>query len=196
MEHLPETINQLIKNRRSVFPKQYTGGKIDDKIVHQMLENANWAPTHGKTEPWRFFVFKDKGLESFANFQSSLYKEKTKAKGSFDENKYHKLKNNPLSASHIIAIAMQRQPSGKIPAIEEVEAVACAVQNMYLTATAYGVGAYWASGGVTYWDEAKEFFGLGEEDKLLGFFYIGEIDSALPEGSRSPISDKVTWIDE
>lgn len=25
-------------------------------VVEAMLEAANWAPTHGKTEPWRFVV--------------------------------------------------------------------------------------------------------------------------------------------
>lgn len=25
-------------------------------VVETMLEAANWAPTHGKTEPWRFVV--------------------------------------------------------------------------------------------------------------------------------------------
>lgn len=196
MKYQPEAVNQLIKDRRSIFPKQYTGGKIDDAIIKQMLENANWAPNHGKTEPWRFFVFKGEGLASFAKFQSELYEEKTKAAGTFEERKFEKMKNQPLRASHIIAIAMQRQESGKIPAIEEVEAVACAVQNMYLTATAYGVGSYWSSGGVTYWEEAKEFFGLGVDDKLLGFFYIGAIDFDLPEGKRNSIDNKVTWIEE
>src|SRR6476660_9644146 len=48
-------------------------------------------------------------------------------------------------------------------------------QNMYLTTVAYGVGGYWTTGGVTYKPSAKEFFGLGEDDKLLGFFYLGQI---------------------
>ena len=25
-------------------------------IIEAMLEAANWAPTHGRTEPWRFVV--------------------------------------------------------------------------------------------------------------------------------------------
>jgi len=30
------------------------GGKhVDNAIIQQMLENANWAPTHKLTEPWR-----------------------------------------------------------------------------------------------------------------------------------------------
>lgn len=28
-----------------------------------MLEAANWAPTHGRTEPWRFVVLSPDGLQ-------------------------------------------------------------------------------------------------------------------------------------
>ena len=31
--------------------------------LEQMLEAANWAPTHGKTEPWRFVVLSEDGLQ-------------------------------------------------------------------------------------------------------------------------------------
>ncbi len=188
-------INDLIKNRRSIFPKQYTGETVSNEVIEQMLENANWAPNHGKTEPWRFFVFTGEGLKTFAKFQSELYKELASA-DEFNEAKYEKLKNSPLKASHVIAIVMKRQSSEKIPEIEEVEAVACAVQNMYLTATAYGVGAYWGSGGITYEEEAKEFFGLGLNDKLLGFFYVGVPASEPKEGVRGDYKEKVTWIEE
>lgn len=60
-----EEINRLIKSRRSVFVDQFSEQKIEKKIIHQLLENANWAPSHGKTEPWRFFVFSGKGLKKF-----------------------------------------------------------------------------------------------------------------------------------
>ncbi|MCS6796262.1 MAG: nitroreductase family protein, partial [Raineya sp.] len=98
----------------------------------------------------------------------------------------------PLKASHIIAIGMKR--SDQVPEIEEIEAVACAVQNMYLTAAAYNIGVYWGSGGITYYPEAKSFFGLGENDKLLGFLYVGHIAKASPDSTRKPIQEKVTWV--
>lgn len=190
-----DAINELIRNRRSVFPNQFSGEIIPDELIRQILENANWAPNHGKTEPWRFFVFKGEGLKSLAKFQSELYREVT-PEAEFQQAKFDKLARNPMLASHVIAIAMKRQESGKIPEIEEVEAVACAVQNIYLTATAYGLGGYWGSGGVTYLEEAKEFFGLSADDKLLGFFYLGIPKQAPAEGHREPWENKVTWIDE
>jgi nitroreductase len=193
MNALTETINQIIRQRRSVYPTQFdTTRTIDDAIIWQILENANHAPTHKKTEPWRFVVFKGEGLKKLAEFQAALYKEKNIGE-KFNESAYQKLLSNPLKASHIIAIGMKRHEN--LPEIEEIEAVACAVQNIYLSATAYGVGGYWGSGGVTYYPEAKSFFGLEENDKLLGFFYLGHIAKPSPENSRKPIQEKVTWVE-
>lgn len=189
----PELVNQLIKNRRSVYPNLFTGERIDDLIVQQMLENANRAPTHKLTEPWRFVVFTGEGLKRLAKFQSELYREVTLANGKFKQSEYEKLGAKPLSASHVIAIGMKRDEKERLPEIEEVEAVACAVQNMYLTAEAYGVGCYWGSGGITYFEEAREFFGLSGKDRLLGFFYIGVPRIRPPEVRRGPVEEKVVW---
>ena len=90
---------------------------------------------------------------------------------------------------------MKRDEKERLPEIEEVEAVACAVQNMCLTATAYGLGSYWGSGGITYFEDAKSFFGLGAKDKLLGFLYLGIPKTMPPAGKRRPIEEKVTWVE-
>jgi len=156
------TITHLIKERRSIFPANYTGEIIDDRLIEIIIENATWAPTHGLTEPWHFVVFKGKGLQKLAEFQANLYK--TLEKEPFDQKKYEKLLQNPQSCSHVIAIGVKTGTNTKIPTIEEIEAVACAVQNMHLTAIAMEIGAYWGSGGITYYDEAKSFFGLEEKD--------------------------------
>ena len=191
----PDEISKLIQTRRSVFPPQFSGEIIQRDIIEQMLENANWAPTHKLTEPWRFMVFTGDGLKTLATFMSELYKEETTKIGTFDESKFNGLKNKPLQASHIIAIGMKRDTKERLPEIEEIEAVACAVQNMWLTATAYGIGGYWGSGGVTYFEKAKSFFNLQPEDKLLGFFYLGIPKSAPAPGRRKSISEKVDWVD-
>ena len=186
---------RLIRERRSIYPNMYSDEPVDDEIIREMLENANWAPTHRLTEPWRFVVFKGEGLKKLATFQSELYRELSTKAGNFDETKFNKLANKPLLASHIIAIGMKRDPKASVPEVEEVASVAAAVQNMYLTATAHGIGCYWGSGGVTYKPEANEFFGLEEGDQLLGFMYVGNLKSdKWPAGRRKPLEEKVTWV--
>ena len=137
-----EQFNSIIKHRRSIYPYQYKKGKvIPDEIIWQILENANRAPTHKQTEPWRFTVFCGEGLKYFGQLQSKIYK---KYSGdTFNKDRYKKLIDYPLMSSHVIAIGMKRNEANKLPEIEEIEATACAVQNMFLTVTAYGLGSYW-----------------------------------------------------
>jgi nitroreductase len=188
-----DQFNSLIKSRRSVFPKQFVKGKhIPDEIILQLLENANWAPTHKLTEPWRFTVITGDGLQKFAEFQSSLYKKNAGEK--FKEAQYEKLLTTPLLCSHIISIGMKRSTEVSIPEFEEIAAVACAVQNIYLSTTVYGIGGYWTTGGITFEEGAKEFFGLGKEDKLLGFFYLGYIETPSVAGKRGAIEEKTVWV--
>lgn len=188
--------NAIIKNRRTILPPLYIKGKrIPDEVVWQILENANYAPNHKHTEPWRFTVFTQEGLKHFAELQSSLYQKYAGDK--FKEVKYKKLKDFPLMSSHVIAIGMKRNEENKVREIEEIEATACAVENMFLTATAYGLGSYWTTGGITYFEEAKAHFGLGTDDKLLGFFYLGHLAKPFGDGyKRGPIQEKVNWINE
>lgn len=193
MQYNIESINHLIRNRRSVFPDQFEAGKqVPDDIINEILVNATWAPNHGRNEPWLFTVFTGEGLQKLADFQSSLYK--AEAGDNLNEATFTKLQKQPLRASHIIAIGMKRGNNRRIPEIEDVEAVACAVQNIYLSVSAYGLGGYWTSGGVTYKESAKEFFGLGDDDKLLGFFYIGYVAVPSANSQRTPIEEKVVWI--
>lgn len=189
----PAEVNELIRSRRSVFTKQFVAGKpVDDEIIKQILCNATYAPNHGQTEPWQFTVFCGEGLKKLANFQSELYKQTSGE--NFLKGNYEKLQQTPLLASHIIAIGMKRTTTKKIPEIEDVEAVACAVQNIYLSVCGYGLGGYWTTGGITYKEEAKAFFNLGKEDKLLGFFYIGHIAVPSPQANRKSIEEKVNWV--
>lgn len=140
-----------------------------------------------------FYRFHRQWFKEFAEFQSELYKSEAREK--FQESKYRKLQQQPLSASHVIAISMKRSAEGKVPEIEEIAAVACAVQNIYLSVSAYGLGGYWTTGGITYFDRAKAFFELQEQDKLLGFFYIGYVATPSVLSKRTPLAEKVKWVE-
>ena len=186
-------LNNLIRSRRSTKPRLFNGNKIDDLIIWQILENSNWAPNHGLTQPWRYKVFSGSGLNKLAEFQAELYQKNTPLE-KFKSEKYERMKTNILKSSHIIVICMKRQESEKILEVEEVEAVACSVQNMALTAAAYEICSFWGSGGVTYTQELKEFLGLGEKDKCLGYLYLGYSDNPTQKSRRESIQSKVEWI--
>ena len=60
-----QALMDVIKRRRSIFPKDYDGTATPRAHIELMLEAANWAPTHGKTEPWRFTVLEGPAKEMF-----------------------------------------------------------------------------------------------------------------------------------
>lgn len=193
MDISPGQVNELIRKRRSIFPKTYSSRPIEREVIEQVLENANWAPTHRFTEPWRFKVIVGSGLERLATALSSWYKENTPEE-SFLETKFNKLKNKPLKAACIIAICMKRDPEERVPEWEELAATACAVQNMWLTCSAYGVGCYWSTPAAAL--NLNEFLSLEEGERCLGLFYMGYHDMPEIPGKREPITDKTIWITE
>jgi nitroreductase len=147
------------------------------------------------TEPWRFLLFTDAGRERLADFCQSLYRRLT-PDSEFRQDKFDKLRSNPLKAPLTIAIAMKRQGIEKVPEIEEVEAVACAVHNMHLTASAVGLAAFWSTPSLVYTDEMRQWLGLSDpRDKCLGLFYLGwPASENWPEGKRSDLSEKVVHV--
>jgi len=193
MKYNIEELNKIIRNRRSIKPLKMKPTPIADTIIETLLENANWAPTHGLTEPWRFKLFSGESRKKLAEFQTSLYKKKM-SEDKFKQAKYERLGKNPLNVSHVIALCMKRQESEKLPEIEELLAVACAVQNIHLSATCYGIGALWSSGFPTYEEELKPFLGLNEKDKCLGFLYLGYPEGEWPEAKRASVQEKTEWI--
>ena len=186
--------NSIVQNRRSVYPNQFQKNKqIPDEIIHEILENANRAPTHKLTQPWRFTVFAGEGRERFANLQTEIY---TKYAGEkYNEKKLKNLREYPLLSSHVVAVGMKRSDSVSIPEIEEIIATSCAIENLFLSLTAYGLAGYLSTGGITYMEEAKSYFDLGPEDKLIGTFFIGYPEElSNPLTKRTPIDEKVKWI--
>ncbi|MES2629297.1 MAG: nitroreductase [Bacteroidota bacterium] len=188
-------ITSVIKDRRSIPPELFSNRKVHREIVENIIRNGTWAPTHGNTQPWRFQVFTGSALSRLADKLAELYKAETPAE-QYSEMKAAKISTRPLKTSVIIAICMERQESGKIPEIEEIEAVACAVQNMSLTATAYGIGAFWSTPGITYGESFKDFLGLHTKDRCLGLLYLGYPSESWPTGQRKPIEYLTQWIEE
>ncbi|WP_298709259.1 nitroreductase [Chitinophaga sp.] len=191
---MTNNIQDIILYRRTVKPTAMNGKKIDDETVRELLRLADWAPTHGLTEPWYFVVYSGDKVQQFCTDHAELYKQYTPA-AQFILGNYEKLKTQGDLASHVIAVVMKRGANPKIPEIEEVAATACAVENLWLAATAQNIAVYWGSGGMTYTPAMQDYLGLRDEDKVLGFLYLGYTEEAPRTGRRlKPLEEKVKWM--
>lgn len=188
-------INGLIKDRRTIYPKDYSDRKVQKEIIQNILNNAIWAPTHGKTQPWRFKVFLESAKDKLGELFAKHYQHHTIQHG-YKKSSEKKLRERPLLSSAVIAVWMERQKEEIIPEIEEIEATACAIQNMLLTATAYGIGSFWSTPKFIYSEVFREDFGLNSKDRMLGFVYLGYPKTDWPKGQRKPIEYVTEWIEE
>jgi nitroreductase len=185
-------ISTLIKKRRSIFPPMYNEAEISKETIKRVLENANFAPTHKLTEPWRFKILRGPARGRLAAFLVEDYKTHTPVEQQ-TEKKLKKMAENPLLSNCVIAICMKRHEN-TVPEWEEIAAVAMAVQNMWLTCTALGIGSYWSTPAAI--KHLNEPLDLAHDEVCLGLFYMGYSDVVLPEGKRGAIEDKVEWMEE
>lgn len=186
-----EIVSEVIKKRRTVKPAKMNGKIIPDEQVKQLLELADWAPTHKHTEPWRFIVYADSKAKEFVRQHAELYKYSV-PEDRFSKDKFEKILGNAKNFSHLIICIMKRDEQERVPEIEEISAVSAAVQNILLGAVSLGISGFWSTGGMTHSSQMKEFLGLNSRDKVIGLIYLGYSDSDY-EGKRVlPIVDKIT----
>jgi len=187
------SLQKIIKNRRSIKPSLMNGKNIEQASVQQLLELADWAPTHGRTEPWRFIVYAGESLKVFCQQHADLYQAYTDA-DKFTTAKYKSIIENGEKISHLVLVYMKRQPTQKIPLIEEIAAVAAAVEHILLGAQAMGIATLWSTGGMTHHESMKKMLGLAEDDLVMGLLYLGYSDEAPAEGKRNiPLAEKISW---
>lgn len=198
MNQTVQLVNSLIRNRRSTFANGLkSGGKINDDIIKEILDNAIWAPSHGLVQAWHFKVFTGEGVKSFLICQQKIYKETTSTE-KFNESKYNKYLEKVDKYSHIITVICKRDPKRKYPKQEDIVSVACAVQNIYLSLNAHGIAGYLSTGDICYTDQMRDYLGLENEDECIGFFMLGIADETLEVANRqrTPAVDKTEWIRE
>lgn len=191
-----EDLSKAIQSRQSLYPKQMQeGAKITDKDIWLMLENANYAPSHKRTEPWRFVVFSGNSLIHFFEEMARIYIQIT-PKSEFKAEKLDKFKMKAKTLSHLIAVCMKRDEKEQVPIQEEEYAVACAVQNILLSMNPLNIIGYWGTGKIAFSNEMKEYLNLGAQDKCMGFLQLGVPKEGLPhipKTTMSSIQTKVEW---
>ncbi|MCC7501423.1 MAG: nitroreductase family protein, partial [Flavobacteriales bacterium] len=125
-------LSDIIRDRRTIYPKDYTDRAVHRDIIEKVLGNGTWAPNHGMTQPWRFHVFTGDARKLLSDFMGAEYTRLTPPE-KFMPRKFENATLRPLQSSVVVALGLARDPNRKISELEEQLALACAVQNMHLT---------------------------------------------------------------
>lgn len=189
-----KSLKDIIRTRRTIYADAYTEKEISKEIIEELLINATWAPTHKQTQPWRFIVVQQKHSLDFGTFMADFYKEKLSSEA-YPLSQYETTRLYPKNAV-LIVIIMQRSQRVKIPEWEEIAAVSCAVQNLWLSCTDYDIGCYWdtCDAAIAY----GKHLGISDNERCLGVFYMGYYDpkESTVRRKRKPLYEKVTWLEK
>ena len=182
-----EAVYGAILSRRSMGLSRLKPDEVDRALIEQVLEAANWAPSHGDTEPWRFSVFAGEGRAALADlFERAMENPEAAHKRAFAA---------PVWISIGMAPARRADGSLQMSIEEELMAVACAVQNLHLMASALGLAGMWHSKGPSVHPEVARGLGLEAPDRLLGFFMCGWPLGEWLSSERRPLAQKVRWFE-
>jgi nitroreductase len=187
-----EALKDIIEGRRTTKSNLMNGKSIDGSIVIKLLSLANWAPTHGLTEPWRFIIYKGEAGIKFCEEHAELYKEHMAA-DKYLQPTYDKLLHYADKASHTIVVYCKHGMNPKIPLIEDICSTACALQNVLLGAETLGIAAYWSTGGMVHYASMKDHLKLGAEDVVIGVLYLGYADEKKVGKRKTGIEEKIVW---
>lgn len=197
MGHLRYTgfmeLDTAIRQRRSTKPATMDTQPLSEALIGQLLEAAQWAPTHGMTEPWRFIRFRS---EQSRSQLGQWLKEALETHGA-------ELGRNPgpaklekcLQKVHwggaVIGVWALVGTNPKVPELEDLLAVACGVQNMLLKATELGLASMWSTGESIYHPLLARRLGLPENGRFLGLIFVGYPTAATADRPRSGTGNKL-----
>ena len=161
---------------------------VDPALIARLLEAANWAPSHGHTEPWRFVVFTGPARRKLGDAILRAMAALSGTPVGPHDPRRKKVLTKVETAPVILAIVCAVSPSEKVFEHEEIASTAMAVQNMHLVARAEGLAAFWSSGKKAFHPEMASFLELGQHERCLGIFYVGW--PAQPVAPRATQTDR------
>ncbi|MCG8918802.1 5,6-dimethylbenzimidazole synthase [Actinokineospora sp. PR83] len=145
-------VYEVISRRRDVRA-EFTGAPLDEGTLHRVLSAAHAAPSVGMTQPWDFVLVRDAGTR--AEFHRHVHTERARfAAGLSGERAatFDRIKIDGILES-TLSVVVGYDPERGSPAVLGRHAIAdaglysvcLAIQNLWLAATAEGLGVGWVS---------------------------------------------------
>lgn len=177
-----------IRARRSIGRLVEPAPAGDDLTA--ILEAGACAPDHGELRPFKFVVLEGRGQDEFGKVLADAYLARCERDGVDPVDAKHEKERTKLGrAPMVIVICAIRRESEKIPWIEQQMAAGAAAQNMLLAATALGYGSMWRTGDPAYDPLVRQALGLGGDDAIVGFLYVGTATEAAKKSPNEPDTD-------
>src|SRR5579859_5622357 len=186
-------ICDIIKRRRSIG--KMMGERPTREQVERLLEAATHAPNHHNVQPWKFIVLAGNAREELGVVMAESLADRLEETSSDKAQAVLKKERSKLLRSPVVIVVVAEPPhQPNVLEIENIEAVAAAVQNMLLAAEEMELACMWRTGDAAYAPPVKRWLGLAPGEHIVAFLYVGYPAIARLERVPIPFEEKTTWL--
>ncbi|GAB0024318.1 hypothetical protein VN1338_33260 [Helicobacter pylori] len=192
-EAVTEALASVVAGRRDI--RRYRPDAVPEELITAVLEAGHRAPSVGHSQPWRFIVVTDPAtrdraaaMADRARVDQAAHLASERAARMLDL-KLEGLREAPVG---VVVACDRRTPATGVlgrATFPDADLWSCAtaIENMWLTARAHGLGMGW----VTLFDpdELADLLGLPEGVVTLGWLCLGWPDERPP----SPGLERAAW---
>lgn len=155
-----------------------------------MLTIASRVPDHKKLAPWRFIVIEGEARAQLGEVvaQACIAAEKEPPSHVRLETERSRLLRAPL----VIAVVSRVTAHRSAPEWEQILSAGAACFNLCLAANALGYGTSWITEWIAYNQAVGAALGLGDNERIAGFVYVGTPAERSEERERPALADIVS----
>ena len=158
-------------------------GSVRESALDNIIKAGLRAPDHAQLRPWKVIVIEREARERLGALFAQA---KLTSDPSQSPEQLEKLKLKPMRAPVILVVVAKIKEHPKVPEVEQILSAGALSQNMLVAAHALGLGAMWRTGDMTYNPLVQKGLDLEENEKIVGFIYLGQNEGrlkSLPEMS-------------
>ncbi|MRH29390.1 nitroreductase [Microbacterium sp. SYP-A9085] len=166
------TAFDAVRARRS-WSKVTDAAPTHDELL-PLVAAAGRVADHSSLRPWRLIELRGEDRERLGRAINRSAGEKGAS-------------SKPLRAPLLIAVVVSYRPSEKVPRWEQVAAAAGVAHTLSLLLDEAGWGVIWRTGRWTRTDAVAALHGLRDNERLLGWLYVGGKPDGKLGGTRKEL---------
>lgn len=187
---MDNTMLQLLRKRRSVKPDLLREPGPTPVELDDLLTIAARVPDHKKLTPWRFVVFEGEARRAFGeHIAAACAAEDTMPPSPVRLDMERK---RLMRAPVVVAVVSRVVPTPGAPEWEQILSAGASAMNLCIAANAMGYKTCWLTEWIAYSPRVGAALGLAENERVVGFVYIGSSSQAPEERPRPALGDVVS----